>query len=111
MFLYAWEELKWDRVFDDELACEVVFEKFAPVDKILLWYFEKPDLVKEYKLKKAFGYKESKPAMFVKYNNHVDEVFIENVLPWFFDNDREEIGKFKEMFKDDKISQLIDIVR
>ncbi|KAL6969055.1 hypothetical protein U1Q18_044681 [Sarracenia purpurea var. burkii] len=109
IFLRAWEEMNWDMFFDNEQTREEVTKRFAPVDRMLLWYFETPDRVKEYKLKKVFGYRNSRPAMFVKQNNQVDEIFVRNVLSWFFDGDREEICKFKEMFKDDEISKMIDI--
>ncbi|KAL6969051.1 hypothetical protein U1Q18_044677 [Sarracenia purpurea var. burkii] len=67
------------------------------------------DKVKKYKLEKMLGYSYDDRSMFVRQANRIDEEYARMILPWFFDGDEEQIRKFKEKYKDDVISSLIDV--
>ncbi|XP_065220524.1 uncharacterized protein LOC135845683 isoform X1 [Planococcus citri] len=109
IFLQSWQTLKWNCRLETNLTSDEIGKIFAHVDELLMWYFGNVDDVKRFKLKKVFNYNIGRDSIFAKYNDRLDETYLKNVLPWFFDGDREEIRKFKELYKDDVIASRIDI--
>ncbi|KAL6969054.1 hypothetical protein U1Q18_044680 [Sarracenia purpurea var. burkii] len=111
------ESIPIDDVFESRLnamkwiiaSSQDVSMILAPIDKMLLWCFESVDKVKKYKLEKVFGYSDGGYRLFIRNNNRFDEEYARIILPWFFNGDEEQIRKFKEKYKGDLISNLIDV--
>ncbi|KAL6969052.1 hypothetical protein U1Q18_044678 [Sarracenia purpurea var. burkii] len=103
-FECRFDAMKWT-VTSSQKICTI----FAPIDNMLLWCFECVDKVKKYKLEKEFGYSDRGYRLFIRNNNRFDEEYARIILPWFFNGDEEQIRKFKEKYKDDVISNLIDV--
>lgn len=76
------------------------------IDRLLNWYFQSPIMAQNYKMNLIYSY-ERIDMFSTLFRGNKGDPQLKIVVQWFFQNDVEEIAKFKSKFPNNKISKMI----